>query len=62
MRVDLALHDWDALQPGLRVTASFGVATSTGLVTGAALLRTADERMFDAKRQGKNRVVEVSVA
>ncbi len=62
MRVDLASHDWDVLQPGLRVTASFGVATSTGLVTGAALLRTADERMFDAKRQGKNRVVEVSVA
>jgi diguanylate cyclase (GGDEF)-like protein len=60
MRLDLAAHDWDALQPGLQVTASFGVATSTGLETGAALLRTADERMFDAKRQGKNRVVEVS--
>ncbi|MDH5279278.1 MAG: GGDEF domain-containing protein, partial [Actinomycetota bacterium] len=62
MRVDLACHDWEVLHPGLRVTASFGVATSTGLETGAALLRTADERMFDAKRQGKNRVVEVSAA
>jgi diguanylate cyclase (GGDEF)-like protein len=62
MRADLECHDWGSLQDGLRVTASFGVATSTDIHTAAALLRTADERMFDAKRQGKNRVVEASAA
>lgn len=57
LRAALAGHDWPALHPGLAVTTSIGIAAIAE--TGAdrvALLREADRRLYDAKRQGKNRV------
>jgi GGDEF domain-containing protein len=56
MRAELQAHDWDALMPGLYVTASFGLACSTDHDSAADLVRTADERLFRAKRRGKNRI------
>lgn len=42
---------------GRRVTASFGVATFASGDTSADLLRRADELLYRAKREGRNRVV-----
>jgi two-component system cell cycle response regulator len=40
------------------VTASLGVATlGPGVATGEALLQSADEALYQAKRSGRNRVV-----
>jgi diguanylate cyclase (GGDEF)-like protein len=43
----------------VRVTASFGVASIPQTHTSDELLATADLALYDAKRQGKNRVVTV---
>jgi len=42
----------------IRLTISVGVATTTGEedVTPAALLKAADDRLYQAKRSGRNRV------
>lgn len=42
----------------IRLTASFGIATArTVPVETVQLIRKADEAMYEAKHQGKNRVV-----
>ena len=56
MRTQLEAHPWDSLMPGLHVTASFGLACSTDHESAADLVRTADERLIRAKREGKNRI------
>lgn len=53
VRTGLEAHEF---AHGLRVTASFGVATSTGNTDARALLSKADERLYQAKREGRNRV------
>jgi diguanylate cyclase (GGDEF)-like protein len=45
-----------ASAPGLRVTASFGVAEYTGQSSTEQLLAAADEALYRAKRAGKDRV------
>ena len=57
MRAAVASHDWAALQPGLAVTLSIGLADPAGLDGPQALLAAADARLYVAKRGGKNRVV-----
>ncbi len=49
-------YDWAGLHPELRVTLSLGVAELTPHDTPDSLLRLADDRMYEAKRSGKNRV------
>lgn len=56
MRREIEAFAWDSLGPGLVVTASFGVATSGGPGTANALLQAADQLLYRAKREGKNRV------
>lgn len=47
-------HDWDATAQGLVVTVSVGVATSQN---PDAVLAAADRALYEAKRQGRDRVV-----
>jgi diguanylate cyclase (GGDEF)-like protein len=53
LRMVIAWEPWDTVAKGLSVTASFGVASGTDLV---ALERIADDRLYEAKRAGRNRI------
>jgi diguanylate cyclase (GGDEF)-like protein len=57
IRVALTKFDWGALAPGLRMTASIGVAGLRRGETVAQLLNRADTAMYEAKRGGRDRVV-----
>jgi len=48
---------WGQLAGGLAVTASVGVASTDDPEQLAALTRSADQRLYDAKRSGRDRVV-----
>jgi diguanylate cyclase len=56
-RALIAAHDWNAVAPGLAITASFGVAHAAETADTTELLATADARLYEAKRQGRNQVV-----
>jgi PleD family two-component response regulator len=50
-------HDWDAIQPGLVVTVSGGIAAMRAGESVTDLVRRADAALYDAKRRGRNRLV-----
>ncbi|MFI5845459.1 diguanylate cyclase [Catenuloplanes sp. NPDC051500] len=54
LRLVIQDHDWSALQPGLEVTISIGVAEHEQDHT--TLLPRADARLYAAKRAGRNQV------
>lgn len=54
LRMGVASHEF---VHGVRVTASFGVATTTGNGDARTLLALPDERLYRAKHAGRNRVV-----
>lgn len=56
LRGAVEAHDWCAVAPALRVTASFGVAGIHEADSPGALLAAADARLYAAKRAGRNRV------
>jgi len=56
VREEIALADWGALAAGLVVTVSAGVAGDPGQGSAASLLRLADEALYRAKDQGRDRV------
>ena len=49
-------HDWSSLRAGLRVTISIGVSALAGGDDVRELIERADERLYRAKRSGRNRV------
>ncbi len=49
-------HDWDVVHPGLAATISLGICADVGLGSGRRMIDVADQRMYDAKRSGRNRV------
>ena len=48
--------DTTEFAPGLRITASIGLATRTGFAHYERMIYRADERLYAAKRAGRNRV------
>lgn len=54
-------EDWtdinDRIGHELRITISFGIASTTGETRSATLLNEADTRLYRAKREGRNRIV-----
>jgi diguanylate cyclase (GGDEF)-like protein len=56
LRLRLRSHPWHEVAPGLRVSASLGVATACAGETPHGLLVRADNSLYCAKRQGRDRV------
>jgi diguanylate cyclase (GGDEF)-like protein len=56
LRAAVEGHAWGRIAPGLRLTISIGVACRDDTSTPASLLALADQRMYRAKRAGRNRV------
>jgi diguanylate cyclase (GGDEF)-like protein len=48
--------DTSAFAPGARVSASIGLASRTGFTHHERMIYRADERLYAAKRAGRNRV------
>ncbi|MBC8058490.1 MAG: GGDEF domain-containing protein [Rhizobiales bacterium] len=57
LRTRIEAFDWATLATGLAVTVSIGVAMGSEAGSAAALLALADQRLYAAKRSGRNRVV-----
>ena len=57
IRTALADHDWSVVHPGLALTVSAGVSSWCPGATAPAMLSIADNRLYAAKRAGRNRVV-----
>jgi diguanylate cyclase (GGDEF)-like protein len=57
LRAAIATADWEAVAPGLSVTASLGLALSGEAPDAAGRMWIADARLYDAKHAGRNRVV-----
>jgi diguanylate cyclase (GGDEF)-like protein len=60
LRQRVEVFDWSIIQPGLRVTISFGVASREELSADSAperLVMAADDKLYRAKGAGRNRVI-----
>jgi diguanylate cyclase (GGDEF)-like protein len=49
-------YDWEAVQKGLKVTVSIGMVWDTNVANFEKLIARADDRLYEAKRYGKNLV------
>lgn len=56
IRQDVEEHDWERIFPNLRVTVSIGIADGSFSNSAEEVLAGADERMYRAKRDGRNAV------
>jgi diguanylate cyclase (GGDEF)-like protein len=56
LRAIVADLDWSAFSPGMRVTLSAGVATLKPDETTDSFLARADNALYAAKGQGRNRI------
>jgi diguanylate cyclase (GGDEF)-like protein len=57
LRTGTLAQDWTRLHPELRVTLSIGVASSAEAKTQEGVLALADQRLYRAKQEGRNRVI-----
>jgi diguanylate cyclase (GGDEF)-like protein len=56
LRARVEAHSWEGIHPNLRVTVSIGLAELAEEQDAPALVAAAAERLFEAKRAGRNRV------
>ncbi len=56
IRLQVESYEWDRLEPGLKVTISFGVAAAPPGYGVDTLIAAADEKLYEAKHSGRNRV------
>ena len=56
LRRTIAEHDWARIHPELSVTISLGLASSTDVQNSDKLLGLADDKLYEAKGRGRNRV------
>lgn len=56
IRQQMACSDYALLPPGMRVTASFGVAAVAGLLHLTSALARADALLYEAKHAGRDRI------
>jgi diguanylate cyclase (GGDEF)-like protein len=57
LRRAIELVDCNSFAPGLRITVSIGLAERTGLAHHERLVSRADQKLYEAKNGGRNRVV-----
>jgi diguanylate cyclase (GGDEF)-like protein len=57
LRRAIEAADCQDLAPGLKITASIGIADRTGLAHHEKLVSRADTKLYEAKHSGRNRVV-----
>ena len=62
LRTLVEIHDWSAVAPGLTVTVCIGVACCDEAAEVSAIVALADQRLYVARRDGRNRVVAISDA
>jgi diguanylate cyclase (GGDEF)-like protein len=58
IRLAVQNHDWPAVNENLKVTVSIGIADQTLAHDVASLISAADEALYRAKAQGRNRVIK----
>jgi diguanylate cyclase (GGDEF)-like protein len=56
LRQKIEAHPWDRLHPDLSITLSLGLCSDTALEGPERMLAAADDRLYIAKGNGKNRV------
>ena len=57
IREALASEDWERIAPGLTLTTSMGLASTEHPTDLEALVRLADQRLYEAKNAGRDRIV-----
>ncbi|WP_442881860.1 diguanylate cyclase [Devosia sp.] len=57
IRVAISCTDWSDVAPGLLVTASIGLAAGDGTIPSGELMQAADNRLYIAKTNGRDRIV-----
>lgn len=56
LRQNIASYAWHEYHPDLKVTVSVGVANNPSCSNYEKLIAQADEKLYEAKRSGKNKV------
>ena len=56
IRLAIEKYDWHVIEPHLSVTISIGIATRPDLDDYEPILSAADEKLYEAKQNGRNRI------